>query len=87
VKFVVAIIIAVVLTVFIVGVVHTKEQNDHRSGVLAVYDKCLNESSDGHDCQMIRNDCGNGDTYACQLTHALYCLNRYGAGCPDDTTG
>jgi len=85
VKFIIAIIIAVVLTIAIVVTVHSVEANNHRSQVLGVYDKCLNESyPGGADCQTVIHDCTNGDSYACHLVQVLGCLAEYGAGCPND---
>ena len=78
------IIIAVVLTIGIVQTVHAHEESNHQSQVLGVYDKCLYESSDGADCQTIRNDCANGDSYACHLASVIACVSQYGAGCPND---
>jgi hypothetical protein len=85
VKFIVAIIIAVVLTIVIVATVHSVEANHHRSQVLGVYDKCLNENyPDGTDCQTVIHDCSNGDSYACHLVSVLGCIADNDNGCPDD---
>jgi hypothetical protein len=84
VNLVVAIIIAVVLTIVIV---HSVEVSHHRSQVLGVYDKCLNESyPSGADCQTLIHDCTNDDSYACHLVTVLGCVadDSSGSACSDN---
>lgn len=81
---VIAVVALVVVVVVALVTVHSIQQNNHRNQVLAVYDKCLNESSSGPDCQTLRNDCANGDSYACHLANVVYCVSQTGAGCPND---
>jgi hypothetical protein len=84
VKIIATIIITVAMIIGIVVIVHTVMDNNHGSQVLAVYDKCLNERSDGGNCQRLRQDCANGDPYACHLVNVLACVIQSGSGCPND---
>jgi len=68
---VVGLVIAVVLAIIIV---HAVQHHLHNSHELSVYDRCLSEPwPNGSDCQTIRQDCSNGDSYACHLNNVLDC--------------